>query len=462
MESPLTESAASRRRVLYVAHHHPHHQPGGAQGYAFELYQAMCESDKFEPLFLARTIDEVDDLSSAHLGTPLRLANHDANQYLFHAPTEEYDWFYMKSLNKGRLLTRFVQFLSDVQPDIVHFQHTQGFGYELLRMVRNALPYAPIVYTLHEFLPICHRHGQMLRTDDTLCTRASPQRCHECFPQYSVQDFFLRQRFVQSHLSVVDLFIAPSHFLLERYVQWGIPRERIRYVDNGRLPVNPLAEPSGDRVRGRLGFFGQINPFKGVDVLLKAMRILNGNPRRRLGEIFRPRRDPTPWDTFSGSTTRQPHAHLWIHGANLDIHDDEFQEEILELLSVTKRNVTFAGAYKPIELPKLMSNIDWVVVPSIWWENAPLVIQEAFNFGRPVICSNIGGMAEKVTHGVNGLHFRVGDAVSLAETIRYAVETPGLWSEFRKGIPEVHRMDDHVAELSDLYRTVLAQRVQAG
>ena len=56
-----------------------------------------------------------------------------------------------------------------------------------------------------------------------------------------------------------------------------------------------------------------------------------------------------------------------------------------------------------------MAEIDWVVVPSIWWENSPLVIQEAFLHGRPVICSDIGGMAEKVRHGVDGLHFRVGD-----------------------------------------------------
>ena len=46
-----------------------------------------------------------------------------------------------------------------------------------------------------------------------------------------------------------------------------------------------------------------------------------------------------------------------------------------------------------------MASVDWVVVPSIWWENSPLVIQEAFGYGRPVICSDIGGMAEKVTDG---------------------------------------------------------------
>ena len=65
-----------------------------------------------------------------------------------------------------------------------------------------------------------------------------------------------------------------------------------------------------------------------------------------------------------------------------------------------------------------MSSADWIVVPSIWWENSPVVIQEAFRAGKPVIGSNLGGIAEKVQDGVNGLLFRVGDATDLAATLR--------------------------------------------
>jgi glycosyltransferase involved in cell wall biosynthesis len=104
-----------------------------------------------------------------------------------------------------------------------------------------------------------------------------------------------------------------------------------------------------------------------------------------------------------------------------------------------------------------MANVDWVVVPSIWWENAPLVIQEAFIHKRPVICSDIGGMAEKVTDGVNGLHFRAGDPLSLAETIRKAATTPGLWDHLRKGIPEIYRIEDSVAKLTGIYDSLLTK-----
>ena len=116
------------------------------------------------------------------------------------------------------------------------------------------------------------------------------------------------------------------------------------------------------------------------------------------------------------------------------------------------------GRYRPDELSALMRAVDWVVIPSIWWENSPLVIQEAFAHGRPVICSDIGGMAEKVTDGVDGLHFRAGDPQSLADTIERAIGTPGLWDRLRAGIGEVHPLARHLANLTDLYDELLAAR----
>jgi glycosyltransferase involved in cell wall biosynthesis len=71
-------------------------------------------------------------------------------------------------------------------------------------------------------------------------------------------------------------------------------------------------------------------------------------------------------------------------------------------------------------------------------------------------------MAEKVTHEVNGLHFRPGDPVSLAETIRRAASSPDLWERLKSRIPRVYPMADHVAELSSLYRGLLAGRSLAG
>jgi glycosyltransferase involved in cell wall biosynthesis len=130
----------------------------------------------------------------------------------------------------------------------------------------------------------------------------------------------------------------------------------------------------------------------------------------------------------------------------------------IDALESSGENVTFAGGYRPADVPKIMSGVDWVVVPSRWWENSPLVIQEAFMHGRPVICSDIGGMAEKVTHSVNGLHFTVGDPAHLAETIRTAVSMAGLWERLQAGIPPVYAMDDHIASLTGVYDELIELR----
>jgi glycosyltransferase involved in cell wall biosynthesis len=116
------------------------------------------------------------------------------------------------------------------------------------------------------------------------------------------------------------------------------------------------------------------------------------------------------------------------------------------------------GRYDNTELPRLMQQIDWVVVPSRWWENSPLVIQEAFAHGRPVISSDIGGMAEKVIDGVNGLQFRAGDPISLAKTMRSAAAEEGLWERLREGAPAVHSMVEHTQRLEGIYNGLLERR----
>jgi glycosyltransferase involved in cell wall biosynthesis len=422
----------SRRRVLYVCHNHPAIRPGGAEAYALELYRAMRESKRVEPIFLVRSGPPLSRTGRYHEGTLVTSVNHDPNQYFLYTEFGEFDWFLGTTLNRPVISRYLRDFLAALRPDVVHFQHTLFIGYEAIREARNVLPDAAIVYTLHEFLPICHNQGQMLRTMNAEpCMEASPRRCHECFPDISPQDFFMRKRFIESHLALVDQFLAPSRFLLERYVDWGIPRERIRFEDYGRLPTPNGTRPR-PRKRNRFAFFGQLSMFKGINVLLRAMELV---------------------------AEAGVDAELTVYGANLELQPQDFRDEFARLLEATRGRVNFVGEYRHEDLPALMEKIDWVVVPSIWWENSPLVIQEAFMYGRPVICSDIGGMAEKVRDGVDGLHFRAGDPGSLAETIDGAATSRDLWSKLRKGRPGIYTMDDQIAALTELYQK-LARRKQ--
>ena len=434
----------AKQKVLYVLHNHPSVRPGGAEVYALELYKAMRLSDEFEPILLARTGPPMSQSAQNHPGTVFSTVSQDPNEYLIYTEPANFDWFYGTPRGKGIFTEQYHRFLQTFKPDVVHFQHTLYLGYDMILQTRRTFPHASIVYTLHEYIPICHRDGQMLLTrTDAPCQESSPRRCHECFPEISPQAFYMRKRFIQAHFSLVDLFVAPSRFLLERYVEWGIPRAKIRFEDYGRQPAGLAYSAERRQPRNRVGFFGQLNPFKGPKVLLKALKILADESHRR---------------TVNRNSSSQPEVHAWMHGANLDLQAANFQKDFKALVDAVSHHITFVGPYHSEQLSTLMANVDWVVVPSIWWENSPLVIQEAFQHGRPVICSDIGGMAEKVSHNVNGLHFRVGDPLDLARTLRTAISTPGLWEKLRAGIPGVHSMSDHMNNLSEIYTDLIHKR----
>lgn len=422
-----------RKRVLYVVHNHPELSPGGSEIYALEMYETLKASTDYEPVLLAR-VGPPSNPGSAHGGVRLSHVNDDPNQYLLYTEPGDFDWFLAVSRNKSVVTKAYRDFVAAIRPDVVHFQHTAMLGSDLIRETRNTAPMAPIVYTLHEFLPICLNHGQMVRPGtNELCSHESPARCHRCYPSIQASEFFLRKRLIQSHFDLADLFLAPSTFLRERYVQWGIDPSRIRVEENGRNLPPPDRGGATRPVRNRFAFFGQLGVYKGLDVLLKAIALESSSCEPE----FVPR--------------------LSLHGANLEKQPEAFREEVRRLIALAGDRVSVVGRYEQRELPALMRDIDWVVVPSIWWENSPLVIQEAFANKRPVICSDIGGMAEKVTDGVNGLHFRVGDPHALAGTMGRAASTQGLWDKLVAGIPPVYEVKVAARALTTMYDDLLAR-----
>ncbi len=117
------------------------------------------------------------------------------------------------------------------------------------------------------------------------------------------------------------------------------------------------------------------------------------------------------------------------------------------------------GSYERDRIPALMAAVDWVVVPSIWWENAPLVIQEALQHRRPLIVSGIGGMAEMVKDGVTGLHAQPGDASDLARVMRRAIDEPSLKQKFADAIPAHPGIDRCASEHMALFSNTAAREI---
>jgi glycosyltransferase involved in cell wall biosynthesis len=424
-------------RVLIVSHGHPAFSIGGAEIAAHNLFRAINAvgaentpgEDLHEAFFLARAAPPV----RRHADTPLLALRQGEREVFLHA--DAWDPFWLSNGALGDLSGAFANYVMHVKPDVVHFHHVIGLGVEAILQVRRLLPDAAIVITFHEYLSICLNHGQMVKTTrNTLCRLATPADCANCFPQHSAGDIFQRELFLKDHLGLADAFVSPSRFLIDRYVDWGLPSQNFHLIENG-LDLSSSATPRPLGVggkRNRFGFFGQVTEFKGLQVLLDAITRV---PRSLWGD-----------------------ATLCVFGGNLEHQPEAFRTRFASLLEAAGRRARFFGSYRAEELPRLMEQVDWVVVPSIWWENSPLIIQEAFLHRRPPIVSDIGGMAEKVAHRENGLHFRAGSPEDLADRLGEALKEPNLWDRLSEAAPRPPDLARFADEHLVVYREALASR----
>jgi glycosyltransferase involved in cell wall biosynthesis len=372
-------------RVLVGSHSHPRVQNGGSEVASHALFERLAA----EPGWTARYLGCVRGATFQRAGQAVTQPFGDDDHLYTVGAFEGF-----KFANRDMAFPRdFRALLRRFAPQIVHLHHYVNFGMEAFFHVRDALPDAKLVLTLHEFLAICHQQGQMVkRHTNALCYGADPVSCARCFPEVEPQDFFLRQLFVQRFLDCVDQVVAPSRFLAGRYAAWGIPADKIVVIENvpsatARAPMHARTMRPG---RLKVGFFGQISELKGMEVLLDAADILQRDGRTDISIAIH------------GDHTNQPRA---------------YGDAFLARVAACGSNVSFHGAYENASVDRLMRSVDLVVVPSIWWENSPVVIQEAFRNGRAVLCSDIGGMAEKVTPGETGAHFTVGDPRALADAL---------------------------------------------
>jgi len=405
-------------RVLVASHSHPEVSNGGAEIAAFQLYKSLAARADCEAWYLGCDRTAGADKPGAVLSQP-----YSANEYLY--ATGNFDWFKFAN-HDPRFRGEIERLFTGLAPDIVHFHHYINFGVEVFAHLKRAAPAAKIVLTLHEYLAICHHYGQMVtKGHRNLCFEASPRLCQNCFPDTPKSDFFLRKLYIERFFGLVDMFVSPSQFLAERYIAWGIPESKMAVLEN-LMPPHPPAPPAPLPADGmlRLGFFGQISSLKGIDVIFDAASLLAKEDINAVSfEIF-------------GDYRGQP---------------PEFQAAFLARLEKAGANIRFNGPYDRQRVNRLMQSVHAVLVPSVWWENSPVVIQEALRNRRPVICSDIGGMAEKVRDGIDGFHFAAGNPIALAMLIRELVEDRARLAALTAALPGLPEQVTSVEDYLGLY-----------
>jgi len=228
-----------------------------------------------------------------------------------------------------------------------------------------------------------------------------------------------RRERMKKALSSASLVIAPSRFMREMTVRAGaIEPGRIIHSDYG-FDHAPFEKVREEREPGpfRFGFIGTPVEHKGLHVLVEAMNAL-----------------------------RDTGAELHIYG-DLSI----FPAYARRVKRINKnRRTRFRGRFEHEDAAKILSRIDALVVPSLWYENSPLTIHEAFMAKTPVITSDIGGMAELTERG-GGLTFRAGAPRDLARVMRELLDDPARLDELAASVPAVKTMEENAVELLSIY-----------
>lgn len=390
-------------RILILSHGHPDLSAGGAERAAYSLFQRL----KRDPAVTRAVFVAAADRHAI---------GHDADFGSFRGRSDEIlaapppvDGFTFQSLGYDALKRLVDELVRTIKPDLVHVHHFIFWGLDVFELFQKAG--VRVVFTFHEYAAVCANFGQMVKSDGRLCHASSPAECGMCLPSLGAGKFFIRDTIVRTLLGFVDRCISPSRFLKARLVAWGIADERVAVVENllssdllyqyharGRSgPVRSRPDLAEGAPKMVFGFFGQVTPFKGVDTLLEAAALLPDHVRQRM-------------------TIR-------LYGENRHYTDTEFHERTQALLRDVRGVVSPMGGYRGDDVLDLMSSCDMIIVPSVWWENSPVVIQEARLAARPVICSNIGGMAEKADPTVDYV-FPARSPGALANLIVEIVDNP--------------------------------------
>ena len=218
--------------------------------------------------------------------------------------------------------------------------------------------------------------------------------------------------------ALIDHLLCPSFFLKQRYLEWGVEPKSISVIENLPALEDSMLLPAQPALRKALvvGFFGQVNPWKGLELLIDAVRLAQD-----CGVVVQ----------------------LEVNGA--DQPDDE-----------ANPCVQFNGRYEQHQLAERLARVDVVAMASSWYENSPMVIQEAFLHGRPVVAPRLGGMAEKISDGQTGVLVEPGSAMAMAGALQRLADQPGFLAVLQQGVQRsISKRSDSERGHAQLYRRLM-------
>ncbi len=353
----------------------------------------------------------------------------------------------------------FKGYLEKLRPDIAHFFHLALLSSSLVDVCKKIG--IPMVLTPTDFWYVCPL-SQLRLADNSMCQGPDLSRINcirhldlitkpgvsvvRIMPDWllSAIIWMLRKKWLpqqqfsfvkwvaerpahlRERLDWVSRIMVPTRLMEGIFIRNGVDPALMNFAPFG-LNLDYMTSPTLRTFTHsplRVGYIGSLAEHKGVHILLQSFRQLSNETQVTLA----------------------------VYGENKQSPD--FVEE-LRAMTVDDERITFCGTFPNSMIGKILSSIDVLVVPSLWYENTPLVIYSAQAASCPVIASNLGGMSEVIQHGVNGLLFEAGDVTGLAEAIGSLAIDRQLLGTLSSGAIPPRSIEDYVRQVLEAYNDVV-------
>ena len=418
--------------ILKIIHGYPPNYNAGSEVYSQSICNELSKTHKLS------VFTREENVYAPCFSIRKELINDNLTLYFVNNPQGKDGYRHQQMDNN------FADLLKKLNPDVAHVGHLNHLSTGLIDEL-NTLK-IPIIFTLHDFWLMCPR-GQFLTrsigTDNNfkVCNKQEHKKCAtDCYSVYfsgrvenkndEIGNWqnWVHNRMLETKaiINKINLFIAPSNYLRDRFINdFNVPADKIIYLDYG-FPTEYLTqtEKSKKKTDYTFGYIGTHIPAKGVNILIEAFKQIEAKAALKI---------------FGRSNGQSTNA-------------------LKEMAKSSKNKIEFEGEYINHNLANdVFSNVDCIVVPSIWGENSPLVIHEAQACNVPVITADFGGMKEYVQHNINGLLFEHRNTKALAEQLKFAVLNPEKMKQLgEKGYlysenGNVPNIQEHCIELEKIY-----------
>jgi len=213
-----------------------------------------------------------------------------------------------------------------------------------------------------------------------------------------------------------------------KFLESGIQEEKIKHLPYGFPALDFKSAESMPSKMIRFGFIGSLMSAKGVHILIQS---------------------------FNGIDPDKAELKIYGRASSYKSSLENYEGSLRK--AARHKNIHWMGGIDHEEIAQVLKNLDVLIVPSLWDENLPLVIQEAFLAKVPVIASRLGGIPELVKDNISGLLFKAGDALELRLKIQKIINNPGLILKLKTNIPPVENMEDHAKKIEEIYANLIKE-----